>query len=213
MTGAEFYAYLLRTFKRTDKNVEVYEAITDAIMYIKLLTDFEDFKVESYTTGITTLGDFKFAVPSDFGRIIGDLLCIDVSGSSRPLKKISKERYDELYAHRYETSIDKGPPKHFCIYGGEIYIGPVPDSVSYDYQMNNVSEDVDTIVSGTSVVPFTTRARWVLRDVSLGFLYVSLGLDEEAAKWVAKGDSGIRFLKNTEDHNAEATEQMEYFDV
>jgi len=32
MSGTEFYDYVLRTFKRTDKSQEVYDAITDTIM-------------------------------------------------------------------------------------------------------------------------------------------------------------------------------------
>ena len=213
MTGAEFYAYLLRTFKRTDKGTEVYEAMTDAVIKMKLMTDFEDFKVESYSTAITNQDDFKFALPSDFGRIVGDILFIDTSGSSKTLIKVSKPRYDELYPHRYETSLDTGIPQHYCIYSGEVYLGPIPDSTSYKYQVNNVSEEATTIVSGTASVPFTSRSRWILRDVSLGFLYISLGLDEEAAKWVARGQEGIGLLAMSEEHNAEATEMVEYIDV
>lgn len=64
MTGSDFHDYVVRTFKRTDKTTEVYDAITDTIVDMCERMDFEDTKVEAYTTaGITTLGDYKIDLP------------------------------------------------------------------------------------------------------------------------------------------------------
>jgi hypothetical protein len=74
MSGTEFYNYVLRTFKRTDKSQEVYDAITDTIMDMAERFGFEDAKVEAYTAaGITSLGDYKLDLPPNFGRLIGDV--------------------------------------------------------------------------------------------------------------------------------------------
>ena len=35
MLGSDFAAYLKRTFKRTDKDTEIYEAMTDVVMELK----------------------------------------------------------------------------------------------------------------------------------------------------------------------------------
>lgn len=63
MTGAEFHDYVVRTFKRTDKSDEIYDAITDTVIDMCERMDFEDTKVEAYTAGgITAMGDYKLEI-------------------------------------------------------------------------------------------------------------------------------------------------------
>ena len=90
MTGSEFHDYVLRTFKRTDKTAEIYDAITDTILDMCERAGFEDTKVEAYTTGgITTLGDYKIDLPSDVGRLIGDVRWSD-QDNPRTMTRLSK---------------------------------------------------------------------------------------------------------------------------
>lgn len=41
MTGSELYDYIVRTFKRTDKETEIYEAITDTILDLQVRFGFD----------------------------------------------------------------------------------------------------------------------------------------------------------------------------
>ncbi len=61
MSGANFLTYLKRAFKRDDKDTELYEAITDIVMQIKVLYHFEEYKEEGYVAGVTVAGDYKMS--------------------------------------------------------------------------------------------------------------------------------------------------------
>ena len=76
-TGAEMLAYVKRKFKRPDKDTEIYEAATDTIADMRLQILSEDYKEEAYISGISSLGDYRIALPSDFGHIIGDVTVTD----------------------------------------------------------------------------------------------------------------------------------------
>lgn len=210
MGGSDFYDYVLRIFKRTDKSTEVYEAITDALMEIKLLYAFEDFKEEAYTGGITALGEYKLAVPTDFGHLLGNVMLIDDSGNSRELTKRTKQTFDSMYPNPNASDVNKNIPSDFCIFSGQILLGDVPDSVDYNYQFSYSTEEATTIVSGTTSVPFTDRYRWVIRAKVLEMLYYGLGYDEEAAKWQNKAIEGISLMVANDVFNTDATEQVDY---
>lgn len=202
MTGSEFYNYCLRVFKRTDKSTEVYEAITDAILEVKLRLQMDDFKTVDATSQISVSGNYTFDVPSDFGHLIGDVVMVDVSGGSRIVPVISKPAWDTLYPDVAETSPNTGVPRHVALYGGKFYVGPVPDSTSYYYQLNYTQEAVTEIVSGTTSVPFSTMYREWLRAIVLKKLYAGLGTNDEATKWSSAGEYGLAMIEARERRNA-----------
>ena len=210
MTGAEFYAYILRVFKRTDKETEVYEAITDVIMEMKLLYAFEDFKVEDYSQGIGTLGDYKIQLPTNFQHIIGKVRCYDDNGIERVFTKRTKETFDRLYPNPNSADANRSVPRDFCIFGGMLLVGDVPDSLDYYYEFSCSTEEGTAIVTGTTEVPFTDRYRKTLRQLVLGELYANLGYDEEAAKWKGLGGQGLVAITASEDFNIDATESVDY---
>lgn len=213
MTGEEFYAYCKRKFKRTDKETEFYEILTDVIMDIKLRFEWEDYKEEAYATGITTLGDYKFALPSDFGHLIGDVVWRDSFGNSNPLIKISKPRYDELYPYPSASDAVTGIPLHYCIYGKEIFIGPVPDQVTYTYLINYTTEAVTAMTSATTSVPFTDRYRWIVRDIVLGEFYDYLEQYDKGSVYKQKGEVGLaKMVANETDYITSPT-NIQYQDI
>jgi hypothetical protein len=210
MSGADFYAYVLRVFKRTDKSTEAYEAITDVIMQIKLKYLFEDYKEESYTSGISTLGDYKISLPSDFGHLIGNVNLIDDTGNSRILNKRSKETFDRMYPDREAADVQRALPSDFCIFSGQIILGAIPDSTDYKYQINYTTEEAETITADTTAVPFTDRYRWTIRQLVLAELYFGLGFDDEGAKWKQLGEAGIQEMIANDEFNTGATDTVEY---
>ena len=173
MTGSEFYEYMLRAgFKRTDKATEAYEAITDAIQIMRRRFGFSEAETDTGTTdSISTLGDYKLTLESDFGLLISVLL-LNGTSYGKPLTKLSKAEFDELYPSS-SLGTYKGYPDHFCIYAEQIYLGPVPDSVSYTYRVN-YSKRAGTVTSSTSGVPFTNVYRDVLCDLVQALLYKGL---------------------------------------
>jgi hypothetical protein len=188
MTGSEFATYVKRKFKRTDKDTELYDAATDTILLMQVKFAPEDFKEEAYVSGISSVGEYQIGLPDDFGHIIGTASIIDTADDEYycPLKKISKQKYDELYSDRLYTDTNKmhtAVPQHFCIYAGQIYLGPVPDKTTYQIQINYSTETTSEVTSSTDPVPFTSelRHRNVLRNGVLFELHDGLENFEEAA--------------------------------
>lgn len=204
MTGQEFRDYIVRTFKRPDKDTEIYEAITDVIMDIKLSMKAEDFKTIRVTADIPVAGNYTFAVPTSFGHLIGEIVLVNPAGGSWPLKKVSKEIYDNLYPYQNENNVHKGSPEHFCLYGNTFYIGPKPDLTTYKYQINYTTEAATQIVSGTAVVPFTINYRQYVKDMVLARLYTDLDADENASKYTALGQTGLSKIITNEMYNTDA---------
>jgi len=210
MTGSEFYNYIVNVFKRTDKETEVYEAITDIIMEIKLKFAFEDYKVESYTQAISALGDYKLTLPTNFQHLIGKVRCYDDNGMERILTKRTKETFDRLYPNPHASDVNTNVPRDFCIFSGQILLGDVPDSTDYYYEFSYSSEDGTVITAATVEVPFTDKYRKTLRQLVLGELYANLGYDQEALKWKGLGDQGLAEIMASETYNVDATENVDY---
>ena len=213
MTGAEWKTYVLNKFKRTDKDTELYQATTDIIADMRLQFDSEDYKDEAYTAGISTLGEYKMALPSDFGHIIGVVSLIDSATNQEydPLVKISKEEYDSRTSDRLLTSNQNfGIPESFCIYGKELFISPVPDKTTYRYQINYTTEDFAEIASSTTSVPFSDRYRNVLRCGVLAELYDGMENFDEANYWRTMYTAGLLKIKQNDDDNVQDDESVCY---
>lgn len=217
MTGSQFKDYVLRVFKRTDKDTELYEATTDIVADMRLQMKAELYKVEAYVADLTVLGTFKIALPTDFGHIIGDVVIVDnSSGFSAPLLKLSKSAYDKKYSDRLHTSasqVDKSIPTHYCIYGGYIYLGNVPDSISYKYHINYTTESFADVTSITAIVPFTDKYRRILRAGVLNELYMGLEFFDEANYWKNEYSEGLAKLIANDLDNTSSKDGVSYHGI
>lgn len=213
MTGAEFETYLLESFKRDDKSTEIFNALTDVIMDIKLQMNSEDFKTERCTAEISVAGNYTFAAQSNFGHLIGDVTLVNPAGGSWPLIKVSKPIYDAYYPSQHETNPVTGSPRHYCVFGKTFYIGPTPDLTTYKYQYNYTTEAATAITSATSSVPFCDRYRQYVKDMVLARLYLDLDDDEKATKYLQLGAAGLLKIINNENNNVEAPTFIRYSGV
>jgi len=203
MTGSEVYNYILSTFKRTDKSTEVYQAITDTCRDVRLRYSFEDTKVIGISTPISALGEYKFLLPDDFGHLITDIRIIDAD-DSYPLKKISKQEYDDLLPNPSSTTVSKSKPTKYCIYGGYVYLYGVPDDVSYQYEVDYASEDEVEVSSITDDVAFSNRYRELLKFGILYRLYRDLGFDNESTKWLSLYETEIQKIIRKDERNTQS---------
>jgi hypothetical protein len=212
MTGPEFLAYVLRTFKRTDKNTEVYEAITDAVKEIRRRHYWSDDQIEAYTnSGISALGDYKVGLPSDMAGFIGRVRCIDGT-NGWILDKLSKDEFDATYPDAVVTA-NYGVPEHFCIFRDHLYIGPVPDKTSYQYEINYLEDDQVTITAATTSVPFSAKNPDILKYKTLALTFQTLGAYEHAAFWDTKAERELALVIDREKDKDGAPEQARYFDT
>lgn len=212
MSGSDFYAYLLRRgFKRTDKATEVYEAITDAIQELRRRFQFSEAQTEAVSTDtIATLGDYKLAIESDQGFLTDVILEDDAQGTE--LIKLSRAEFNEIYEDHAVTA-DRGYPKHYCVYGDQIYIGPIPDSIAYDYRLN-YSKRAGTITSSSASVPFTSLYRGPLCNLVFAYLYSDLEEYDKAGFYRSnfEGDF-ITMTRRERINNGEVGGVMEYRDI
>lgn len=219
MTGTDLLAYILKVFKRTDKDTEVYEAITDIVADIKYNTKLEAVKEEAYIVGISTLGDYRIALPNDFQNLIGDITVIEPNDNTRRLlNKISKEVYDERYSTRLFSSysdMTSGLPEDYCIYAGQIYLGPVPDDVDYKYQINYTTKDTTAITSSTTSVPFTSsyKERNVVRAGVLAEMFSLVEDYEESNYWRALYTIGKSEMVDKDNENISDNVNITYHSI
>lgn len=208
MTGTETRDYVINKFKRTDKDSEIYEAITDTIALMRVKFDPEKYKEEAYLSGIATVGDYKLGIPTDFGQLIGEMSIIDTASDEfyPVLQQISKVKYDQKYPDRnLATAGNKntGVPTEFCLYGEQFFIGPIPDKTTYQYYINYTTEDANDVTSSTDPVPFTEELRYrtVLRNGVLFELHDGLENFQEASYYKALFLDGVNDLMLQESRN------------
>lgn len=213
MTGTEFRTYVINKFKRDDKDTELYQATTDIIADMRLQFNSEDYKEEAYASGIAALGEYKMALPSDFGHIIGNVSITDSASNQDygQLVKVSKDKYDELTTDRLLTSGQNfGVPQYFCIYGKELFISPVPDKTTYRYHLNYTTEDFTEITAATTNVPFSNQYRNILRCGVLAELYDGMENFDEANYWRTMYTAGLLKIKQNDDGNVQDDESVCY---
>jgi len=215
MDGASFLAYIKRTFKRTDKDTELYESITDCVMDMRLRFYPEDYKTRSSAlTGCTTVGQYALTLPTDFGHLIGEVTIIDATNQQKypPLKKLSIETYDRLYPDRTLDigERDTGVPQHFCLYGGEIFVGPCIDQTYYEFYINYTQESAPTVAAGTDPVPFTANYREVVKAGTLMRIYRDLEMYNEADIQERLYEQGIAKIAANDELNSNAVHNIQY---
>ena len=179
MTGAELLAYIKRTFKRTDKDTELYEAITDTITAIKNKKPTEDFR--AYSDISVSANDWRFAYESDF-EYVTKFVLLD-GDDSRTLKRISFSKIMDLEQYPDRSGVDTDKPSHVAVEGKYIYIfRPSDDSYTLRVWHTTATDDY-AVAAGTDPVPFSARYREMLKAGALYRIYRDLTLDNEAAKW------------------------------
>jgi hypothetical protein len=213
MTGAEFLAYVKRYFKRTDKDTELYEAMRDAIMEMRLNFDYDENKVEAYSVSLATVGDYKVDLPSDFQRMTGAVRCYEDETNAKTLIKVSKARFDDLYPNPNDSDTVTAFPTHYCIYGQQMLVGHPVDKATYTIEFSYATEDEDDIESTTESVPFTDRYRVCLRYGVLKHLFIGLDDDEKAAKYSQLFEQEQSRAIALETGNSSAVAAVEYSDI
>lgn len=211
MTGENFYNYSQQVLKRPDKETEVYTATADTVMDMRsrMLSD-EHSEVSTVASGALSVGDYKLAVPSDFGHLVGDIMIRDDAADDAyyPLKKISKQEYDIIYNTVLNDDVgnrNTGTPIHYCYYGQELYLGPAVDKTTYEFTINYTTEDTPTYTSETTSIPFTDQFREVVRSGVLFRMFRELELYDSSAYWQGIYEQGIQTIVNNDDFNTDGS--------
>lgn len=183
MTGSELYDYVLRTYKRTGKSTEIYEAITDTVNDMMIRFPFDEVSEETGTTAsISSLGQYQINVESDLGLFVGNVVLLD-GDNSWELKKLSKQEFDTKFPNQAAANVNNDKPRYWCFYGGKIWLGPVPDSTSYTYKLNQSQRLITAITSTVDPVPFSGLYRETLKFGTLARTFAMVEEYEKASFW------------------------------
>jgi hypothetical protein len=210
MSGTDFYAYVLKVLKRTDKSAEVYEAATDTIKDMTKRHPFREMKVEAYTTaGITTSTDYRLELPQDFEHLVSDVRLIN-GDESKLLVKLEKEQFDEKYPYLSDPDREPGIPKHYCLWNNQILIGPIPDLTTYGYEISYCRKITSAITSDTTAVTLTDNHREAVRSGTLARVFEGLEDYEKAGYWHARHDRDLSIIMGLDTTNENAPAFQEY---
>lgn len=213
MTGQQVRDYIVDSaFKRTDKDTELYAALTDVIHEMRLEFPYQEAETDgTITDTIASLGEYKIDVNTDFGLLVSTVIMVD-GDVGVPLDKISKSEYDVKYPNP-TNAFYRGYPREWCLFGAQVLIGPPPDSTAYTYKMSSTSDSVTTdILASTTAVPFSARYRTCLKHGVLAIMYGDMGEESEAKKHEGLYEMAKYKAKTRESENAGVLGTIQYQD-
>jgi hypothetical protein len=213
LSGSSWYSYLIRTFKRTDKSVEAFDATNEAIAEIRReIRTAREEKETALTDQISTLGEYKMDLESDFSSFVSDIFIRD-SGDGYYLIPISKTMFDNLYSKWGTGSSERGRPRHYCVFSGQILVGPIPDSTAYTYVISYTKDDGVLVTSVSASVPFTKPDyREILKFGALWRMFKLVENDDQAAQYKGLWDDGLMKIERKERHNRRPFVSVAYRD-
>jgi len=214
LDGSNWEAYVLRVFRRTDKSLQLFDETNAAISEIRRkFTTQRDEKETTFTDVISTLGEYRLDVESDLGLMVSDVFVQDTNDGFY-LDPISKQEYDRRYSIWGNTASDRDRPRHYCLYGGQILLGPIPDRIDYTYKTSYGRANLTPVTAASDSIPYTTE-EWKegLRWGTLYRLYAGLENDDQAGKYKAFWDNFLGEQELKEKRNRRIIVQTAYQDV
>ncbi len=210
MNGNDWLTYLRRAFVRTDKDQQLLDATKDTIDDVRRRMQTEDYEHEqTISDSIISLGDYQMDLERRFGVLVSRIVLMD-SSLGKPLNKISKAQYDLLYRRYGTDQTVRGVPRDFCIFGGQVLVGPVPDKTTYIYKISFSIDDHAEITTDSIAVPYTDKYREIMKFGVLSKVYSDLKNDDQAAKYGTLFEDGIKKWERREDRNRNGVRATRY---
>ena len=196
MTGAAFYTYVLKYFKRDDKETESYQAMTDVVRDIRLRIVSNLDKTTNVTATQAT-NSYSLALPTGYGHLVSDPLVEDTSSSDvyPPLVKMERQAFNEQFPD-LTTLAYAGRPQYYTVFGDNIIYAPATDRATYRFRIDYTPYGSTEIVSGTADVPFSERYREIVRYGVLQRLYEGMQNYTDAAQAQQAYEAGLYKIQN-----------------
>lgn len=200
MLGSSFYDYLLKSFKRTDKESEAYQAITDTVRDIRLRI-VSNLDKTTNVTATVALGATTVALPTGYGHLISDPLVEDTGSNDTypPLVRMDKQTFNEQYPDLSNGDLT-GTPLAYCVFADNIVFAPATDKATYRFRFDYTPYGSADITSVTADVPFSDRYREIVRYGALQRLYETMQNYADAQQAQNQYEAGL--FKIQADFNA-----------
>ncbi len=177
---------------RTDLDSQIAYAIDDAI---KLHLQQHLWPTEASTSFDTVPGTAYYVVPTRFRGFVRVTVTDD--GDKWPLEPISYEQYRDMDG---DDADDDGTPSCYALFGGYMYLHPVPDEV---YPINcDYYRDFAAPVTDDEENYWTVEAEPLIRNTAKKILYSEVILDFEKAAFAERNanDWLRRFQRESRDY-------------
>jgi hypothetical protein len=138
---------------------------------------------------------------TNHGMFVSDVFIRD-SGNGYYLKPISKSAFDYKYSKWGTGASGRGRPRHYTVYGGQVLVGPIPDSINYTYVFSYTKENYGVVTGATTSIPFTKLDyREIMKHGVLFRIYGLVENDDQAGKYKAFWDQGLSEIETKERRN------------
>lgn len=184
MTRVNFLAYVKRTFKRDDKDTEIYEAEDETIKDVAGRHSFQVLREISYAS--TVVGQVDYPLPSNLLHMHHPVRLLDGSGTNdtgRPLTQVSEDRFHEICPNPFRTSPPTGKPYAYTIARGQLLLVDIPDSADYLLEISRGKEPTLPTADGDDAHPFGTQWDETIKWGVLARVYEGIGMEEESDRW------------------------------
>ncbi len=185
MELSDFKAYVLRDFKRTDKDVELVQAYNDMIKWISVKMPIGDYKFQSYVP--TSIGIEDYELPCDLLHLFHPIKLIDGANllGGYPLEHISKNDYDIREPNPNGSNPALSKPSAYTVWSRSILLTPVPDLATYVMEINWGKRPVNQVVNADTP-SLGNEYDEVLKWGTLERLYAGMQRYDEAVYWGSK---------------------------
>ncbi len=181
-TVSQFLTYVKLDFKRDDKDTEILSAYNDTIRHLGSLEALEAVKLTSWIP--TEVGQCDYPLPSTLCHILHPVKFIEsfTLESGYQMNKLSKEEFDAKYPNPFATDVSKSEPTDYCVFGGSIQVGDVPDKATYILEVNWARMTTD-LAADIDIHSFGSNWEEVLKWGTLARLYEGMGMTAEADRF------------------------------
>lgn len=196
MTRTEYLEYIKKTFKRTDKDDELIDALQDTLYDMTTTYDFQVKQTE--TEFVLTDDTYEYDYPISYAVLVSQIRYINSGGGGRTLNLLSKSQFDIKYPDLKESNFSRGDTIDCTIYNNKIYLAPFLKTVNGE----------KIYVSGSTIAPvldaddspdFEDRWREVIKFGTLYRAYSDLDEDVKADKYYKLYQDGIERIKQVDD--------------
>jgi hypothetical protein len=165
-TRVNYLAYVKRSFKRTDKDTEIYEALDETINDIASRHPFQVLQYQLHLSHPIRI--LEGGATNDDGW---------------PLEQLTKEQYDWYEGNPNRTSPSTGRPWGYTIFSDSILLTDIPDSQGWQIEINWGKNPTLPTADGDTAHPFGTVWDETVKWGILARMYEQIGLGAESDRF------------------------------
>ena len=186
ITRVNFLAYVKRTFKRTDKDTELYEFLDETIKDIATRHSFQVLQYQSYVPIVAEQEDYP--LPTDLMHLhhpIRILEGLTTNDDGWALERLTKDSYDYYEPNPNRANPQTGETWGYCIYNNEILLTNIPGTAQSGHliEINWSKQPTLPTADGDNAHPYGNPWDETVKWGVLGRAYESMEMYQESDRF------------------------------